>query len=282
MSSSRRNSILCPNCRKLVSRDEPKCPHCGISSPGAAWRNWFPMLFKNPEGLIRFILWTNGGMYVISLLLSGTAMGVNLNPFGLLSPSNNSLGLLGATGTLIIDNTGQWWTLLSANYLHGSILHIVFNMMAFMQLAPIVISEYGPKRMFVIYTFGGVVGFYISYLAGVPLTIGASAAICALIGALLFYGKSRSGTYGQAIYRQVGGWALGIFIFGILVPGINNWGHGGGMLAGAALGFLLGYWEKKRENLLHQILAQLCLLLTIAVLLWAVIRAGLLLFISSG
>lgn len=282
MNQSRRNSILCPNCRKLISRDESRCPHCGISAPGAAWKSWFTLFFKHPENLIRFIIWVNAGMYIISLLISGSTVGLNLNPFSLLSPSTNILGLLGATGTLIIDNGGQWWTLLSANYLHGSILHIFFNMMALMQLAPVVIREFGAKRMFIIYTVGGVIGFYISYLAGVHLTIGASAAVCALIGALLFYGKSRSGTYGQAIYRQVGGWALGIFFFGIMVPGINNWGHGGGMLAGAALGFLLGYQEKRRENLLHHALTLLCLFLTIVVLLWVLTRTGLLFFINLG
>jgi rhomboid protease GluP len=221
-------------------------------------------------------------MYIISLVFSGRSVGFNFNPFYLLSPDNNSLLLLGATGTIIIDRYQQWWTLLSANYLHGSILHIFFNMMALMQLAPVVIREYGAKRMFVIYTLGGIIGFFISYLARVPLTIGASAAVCALIGSLLYYGRSRSGTYGQAVYRQVFGWAMGIFIFGILVPGINNWGHGGGMLAGALLGFLLGYQDNKKENLLHKTLALLCVVSTCIVLLWSIVHAGLFLFTKMG
>ncbi len=279
MNNSPRHSILCPNCRKLISRDEPKCPHCGISSPGAAWKSWTTLFFRHPQNLIRFILWANGIMFAISLLISGRAMGVHLNPFSMLSPDVNVLGLMGATGTAVMVNGQRWWTLLSANYLHGSILHILFNMMAFMQLAPLVIREYGTRRMFVIYTGGGIIGFFISYLAGIRVTIGASAAVCALIGALLYYGKSRSGVYGQLLYRQVGGWALGIFLFGFLVPGINNWGHGGGMAAGAALGFLLGYQEKIKENLLHGVLANLFLGLTIATLGWSLIQTAL--FLSS-
>jgi rhomboid protease GluP len=282
MNDSKRHSILCPNCRKLISRDEPQCPHCGISSPGSLWKSWFTFLFRNPENLPRYIVWTNGVMFVISLLLSGKAMGFNLNPFGLLSPDSNILGLLGATGTLIIRDGQRWWTLLSANYLHGSIFHILFNMMALIQLAPVVMREYGSRRMLVIYTLGGVFGFWVSYLAGVQLTLGASAAVCALIGSLLYYGKSRSGIYGQAIYRQVGGWALGIFVFGLLMPGINNWGHGGGMAAGAALGFLLGYQEKKKENWQDTILAMLCLVLTILTLIWSIAQAGLFLLVGLG
>jgi rhomboid protease GluP len=61
-----------------------------------------------------------------------------------------------------------------------------------------------------------------------------------------------------------------LFIFGLLVPGINNWGHGGGILAGIIFGCLLGYQEKKRENFFHRILAGVCLLGTFLVLIWAV------------
>jgi rhomboid protease GluP len=60
-------------------------------------------------------------------------------------------------------------------------------------------------------------------------------------------------------------------MFGLLVPGINNWGHGGGMLAGALLGLLLGYQERSRENSWHRILSGGCLLMTVAVLGWAVL-----------
>jgi rhomboid protease GluP len=196
---------------------------------------------------------------------------VTLNPFTFLSPSDRILLLLGATGTIPIDQLERWWTLVSANYLHGSILHIFFNMVAFRQLATLVIREYGTSRMVVIYTAGGIIGFLISYLAGIRLTIGASAAVCALIGSLLFYGRNRGGLYGKIIYRQIGGWAIGIFMFGLLVPGINNWGHGGGMLAGALLGLLLGYQERSRENSWHRILSGGCLLMTVAVLGWAVL-----------
>ena len=54
-----------------------------------------------------------------------------------------------------------------------------------------------------------------------------------------------------------------------MVPGINNWGHGGGMLAGAMLGYLLGYTEKKREKFSHKVLAMICLAATVLILLWS-------------
>ena len=127
--------------------------------------------------------------------------------------------------------------------------------------------------MFVIYTLGGVIGFAVSVLAGVPFTIGASAAICSLIGALLYFGKSRGGDYGNAVYSQLGGWAISIFAFGFLVPGINNWGHGGGMAAGALLAYLFGYQERQRERRGIKILGICCMLATALVLFWAVLTS---------
>jgi rhomboid protease GluP len=271
MTSHQRQSILCPNCRKLISADESRCPHCGIARPGSWWKNnaW-TRFFVSADQLIKAIVFLNLGMYVISLLFHPWSSGFSLNPLSLFSPSNKSLLVLGATGTIPIDRFHRWWSLVTANYLHGGIFHILFNMIALSQIAPLVIREYGSHRMVILYTLSGVIGFWVSYLAGVAFTIGASAAVCGLIGASLYYGKSRGGIYGKAIYKQIGAWALGLFIFGLLVPGINNWGHGGGIVAGAILGFLLGYQEKRKESLLHRILAGFCVGLTLLVLGWAI------------
>lgn len=271
MTDQKKTAILCPNCRKLISKDEFSCPYCGIVRPGSRFKNniW-TRGFNDPDRIIKIILYLNISLYVISLLFNPMLPRFRLNPMAFLSPENKSLLLLGATGTLPIDALNRWWTLISANYLHGNILHIFFNMFAFKQIAPLVVQEYGVYRMFVLYTLGGAIGFFVSYLAGVAFTIGASAALTSLIGASLYFGKSRGGVYGQTIYKQLGAWTIGIFIFGFIVPGINNWGHGGGIAAGVILGFLLGYHDRKPENLFHKLLAGGCMVLTITVLMWAV------------
>jgi rhomboid protease GluP len=223
------------------------------------------------DQVFKTLMWTNIAMFAVSILLNPRTIGLNLNPLSFLAPDSLSLMRLGATGTIPIDQMGRWWTLVSANYLHGGILHIFFNLMALNQIAPLVQREFGRNRFIIIYTVGGIGGFYVSYLAGVAFTIGASAALCALLGAAVYYGKSRGGVYGQAIYRQIGGWALAVLAFGFVIPGINNWGHGGGFLAGVLMGMVLGYNEKCPENRFHGLLAFLCIGLTLLVLLWAVI-----------
>jgi rhomboid protease GluP len=270
MTDPKRNSILCPQCRRLVSRDESVCPFCGLARPGASWKNAVALrgLFDGDQ-LIRLVIAVNIAFFILSLLFNLRRIGLSMNPLHMLSPENMSLLQLGATGSIPIDRAQRWWTLLSANYLHGGLLHILFNMLAFRQIAALVNREFGPQRMFSLYTLSGVAGFYLSYLAGVAFTIGASAAVCGLIGAAIYYGKSRGGVYGQAVYRQLGGWAVAIFLFGLIVPGINNWGHGGGMAAGALLAFGMGYNEKRATSFLHRLIFFACLAATLLTLLWA-------------
>ena len=244
---------------------------CGITRPGSRWKNnsW-TRGFGDPNQFVKTLIGINIGMYIISILFDPRSTGLSMNPLTFLSPSETSIFILGATGTVPIDEYHRLWTLISASFLHGGILHIFFNMAALRQLAAVVNREYGVYRMFVIYTVSGIVGFWISYLAGVSFTIGASASVCGLVGALLYYGKSRGGIYGRHLYRQISVWVIFLFVFGLVVPGINNWGHGGGILAGMVCGYLAGYQEKKRETIVHKILAGLFAVTTLAVLFWAI------------
>jgi rhomboid protease GluP len=146
-------------------------------------------------------------------------------------------------------------------------------------VGPLVAREFGANKMVIIYLLSGVLGYLVSAFAGIWSTIGASAAVCGLIGAMLYYGKHRGGTYGQAVFSQIGGWAIGLAVFGFMVPGINNWGHGGGMAGGFILAMLLGYKERSPESFSHTVVANVLLALTGLILFWSCLR-GLVFLIS--
>ena len=122
--SSKRNSILCPNCRKLISLDEPACPYCGLIRPGlhntaGIIRKIF--LCSDP---IRTIIYINIAFYFLSLLFDPEGILAGGGAFSFLSPSNQSLFLLGASGTIPVIGAHRFWTLISASFLHGGIMHI--------------------------------------------------------------------------------------------------------------------------------------------------------------
>lgn len=268
-----KRAMLCPRCRRLIGSNEVTCSWCGFSRADA----WYARAWKtgalDGEWLVKAIITANVAFYILSLLLSMQGRGSFRGPLSFFSPDQTSLLLLGATGTIPIERFGRVWTLLSANYLHGGILHLFFNLMALRQIAPWVTREFGANRMFIIYTLGGVGGFSVSYLAGIPFTIGASAALCGLIGSLLYYGRNRGGVYGAAVYREVSGWVVGLILFGLLLPAINNWAHGGGIIAGMLFARLLGYEEKGPETDGHRVISLICAVATLAVLAWAAVTA---------
>jgi rhomboid protease GluP len=265
-------TVQCPHCGRVIDAREASCPWCRTKRPSLGkWTDW-TRLDPNGKWLVDVIIAANVVFYVISLLLS-RHRGLSMNPLSFLSPDQRSLLLLGATGTIPVLELQRYWSLISASYLHGGLLHIFFNMMALRQIGPWVASEFGPSRMFIIYTVSGIVGYIASCLAGVAFTIGASASVCGLIGALYYFGKSRGGNYGTAVAREVSGWLVSLVIFGLIMPGINNWGHGGGVVGGVALGKLLGYRERGRETTLHRALALLCVTATVVILILSPLMA---------
>ena len=267
-------AVICPHCGNITDIKENRCIWCGKET-GHAVRmqpGWI-QVFHDPQKLIQGIIGLNIGMFVLSLFLNSQLAGLSLNPFTALSPDMYSLILLGATGTDPINNMNFWWslgwgTLISANYLHGGLLHILFNMVALKQIAYMVTREFGENRFIIIYTIGGMAGFFLSYQAGVALTIGASSALCGLLGALLFFGWNRGGDYGNLVFKQIGIWILVLFVFGFVISGINNWGHLGGIVGGFLSGWILGYREKRPETRFDRYAALALALLTLLVLGW--------------
>jgi rhomboid protease GluP len=136
---------------------------------------------------------------------------------------------------------GQWWRLVTAGFLHGGLLHILMNSWVLFDLAPQVEEIYGASRMWAIYFLSTVGGFYLSNLWS-PMTpsIGASAALCGLIGAMIALGVTHhSSSVGAAIRGTYIRWAIYILVFSLL-PGIDMAAHIGGGLTGFGVAYLAG------------------------------------------
>jgi rhomboid protease GluP len=201
-------------------------------------------------------------LYIASLILDPRAALAPRGIFDAFSPSVQALFNLGAAGS-IPWSLGRWWTLVTAIYLHGGLLHIIFNVLWIRQLGPAVEELYGPSRMVVIFTLSGAIGFLASNLLGHGFTIGASGSIFGLLGAMVAFGQKRGGTFGAMVLRQYGQWALILFIFGFFMPGVNNVAHAGGFVGGLAAGLVLALAERRAERGVDYLLAAACIAVTV-------------------
>ena len=247
MFRQRTGSSLCYRCGKLNRVDAAECFYCGARRPGL-WG--FAPLAGRVVGRLDFagaVTVVCVVLYFVSILLDPAAAFRARNPFDMLSPSDRALVRLGMAGAAPWA-AGWWWTLITGVHLHGSLLHIVFNLLWVRQLAPAVEQLFGRARLVVIYTVAGVLGFVLSNLVGIRFTLGASGAVFGLLGAMVAYGRSRGGTFGVAVLRQYGQWALFIFIASFFLAGVNNWGHAGGFAGGYLAASALGHLERRPER----------------------------------
>jgi len=251
--------MLCPECGKLIGVGEAKCPFCGAWRPGLyGWTPALQRLFGRHLDLIGVIVTACVALYVVSLVLQPEAIFQMRGLFSILSPGSRALYQLGMTGG-VAWREGWWWTLLTAIYLHGGILHIFFNVMWIRSLGPAVTDAYGPARAFVLFSLSGAAGFLLSNSVTQSPSIGASGSIFGLLAALIVYGRKRGGT---AMTMQLWQWAVILFVLGFVMSGVNNWAHAGGFAGGWATAQVMRFSEK-RESRGVQILA-LALLATTA------------------
>lgn len=250
-------AILCPRCHKIVNADAETCPHCGQRKPGL----WGATAVIRRLGLLNFphlITVFCGALYLLALLLDPSAIFQPQGFMQILSPSLEASIKLGVTGTRPVTY-GWWWTLITAIYLHGGLLHIFFNMMWVRQLGPVVEDLFGPFRLFAIFTIAGITGFIASTFAGHAFTLGASGSIFGLLAAAIAYGQ-RTGS--QIFTRQFLQWAVLLFIMGFIMPNVDNWAHGGGFVGGYAAAYIFSR-SSEREGLGAYLAGGLCLLATI-------------------
>lgn len=263
-------SVICTSCGVLVGVNDPDCYNCGRRNPGL-W-GFGPALraLGTDLGFVNLVTGATIIMYVLSLVMSRDGAQIGL------SPSGYALRILGASGASPVFEFGWWWTVLTAGWLHGGILHILFNVLWIRRLGPEIANLYGAGRMVIIYTISGVVGFALSSVLGllsIPffgagLTVGASASIFGFLGALVHYGRRTGSSHiGQAGIQ----YAVFMGILGFVFPGVDNAAHLGGFAGGYLASMILDPLKKERVD--HIAAALVCLVLTFAAIVYTVISA---------
>ncbi len=137
---------------------------------------------------------------------------------------------------------GEVWRLITPIFIHIGLWHVFVNMYSLYILGPAVESFFGSRRMLAFYLISGVGGVAMSMLFSAHASAGASGAIFGLLGALvafLFRHRKVFGRRGMMQFRHLLLVAL-LNLFLGLMPGIDNWGHLGGIISGGLVTYYLG------------------------------------------
>jgi rhomboid protease GluP len=236
---------LCPACGTLVGATAGRCHQCGASmtfSLAAASRS-LGRLLPQTSPVSYGILGLCCILYGVSLLITIKRSGFQAPSggfgalFGLGGIDSRILGRMGASLPLFLypNDLSQPWRLITAIFLHGSLLHIGFNMWVMMDLAPTIEELYGSARFLFVFIVTGVSGYLLSSTTG-HFSVGASGSLLGLVGLLLALTTGRQSIGMRMLRSQLLYWLAYIAVLGILMPGIDNYAHIGGFVAGFLLG----------------------------------------------
>lgn len=232
---------MCPNCRAFITTKDRTCPYCNerVGPRAIDRRSPSPILggfIPHAQFTTIILLLINVGLYLATTLYSFNAG----NSGALMGIDMQTLFDFGAKFRPAILQ-GQWWRLVTAGFLHGGLLHILMNGWVLFDLGAQVEEIYGTSRMLVIYFISNVCGFYLSTVWTSALSVGASAALFGLIGAMIALGVRHRTALGREIRGMYIRWAIYGLLFGLL-PGfhVDNAAHIGGLASGFAMAYLTG------------------------------------------
>jgi membrane associated rhomboid family serine protease len=244
----RETGVSCSECGRGI------CPDCMVFAPVGircldhAGQQARPRQARAPVHVPRFLT-SLGGAYVTRALviLNVGVFFVNLAQGASLSNNGGSLFIDGAligrgqlvSGEMIGVAEGEWYRMITAMFLHGSLIHLLLNMVMLYWIGTPMEQAVGHLRFLLIYFVSGICGSAGALLATLDapntITVGASGAIFGILGAALVYERQRT--------FVLGGSALSIIVInlvlGFIVPNISIGGHIGGLIGGAACGLAL-------------------------------------------
>jgi rhomboid protease GluP len=243
---------MCPHCRAFITTSDKVCPYCDtpvgpkaidVRSPGDLLGGLIP----GGQFTTVLILTINVGMFLVTMFAQ-TKMG-----------EIEALTLYGAARPDFVF-AGQWWRLITAGFLHGGLMHIVFNSWALMDVGRHAEEIYGARRMVVIYLLSTIGGFLASMFWTRSVSVGASAGLFGLIGAMITVGVLHRGSHEAAAIKEFYiRWAVYGLLWGLLpFFRVDNAAHVGGLVTGFLTAWITGT-PRKFAVVKEQVWGVICL-----------------------
>jgi membrane associated rhomboid family serine protease len=209
-----------------------QCPECVSAAPQKVLR---PADLASNDMLVKVIV----GINALIFLLTSSASNIRVD-FGLIARARNGAEIIGVA-------EGEVWRLVTSGFLHANLMHVGFNMYLLWMLGRAMERMLGWSRLGLLYMvsmLGGSFGALL--LSPEALTIGASGAVFGLMGAMVMM-QMAAGM--NPMDGGIGGLVLMNLFITFLIPNISIGGHLGGLVAGAAVGWLFSELGKKQSKM---------------------------------
>ena len=245
---------MCPHCRAFITTSERVCPYCNeVVGPRAVelrdTESRIGGLIPSSKFTTSIILLINIAIYIATDFMAGGGL----------------LKAIAEKESAAILLQGQWWRLITAGFVHGGMLHILMNMWVLNDLGAEVERVFGTARFLVIYFAATIGGFLLSaYFVRGP-SVGASAGLFGLIGAMIAFGIRNRTEVGRQIRAFYIKWAIYGLVMGVLpIFRIDNAAHLGGLAAGIGMAYVAGtpVHSSRVGEQLWRVLAVACVLVT--------------------
>src|SRR5256885_842349 len=179
--------------------------------------------------------WVTGAVLLGALWILVAAGGLHS---GIALPG---LLLYGAKATPLILDRGETWRLFSANLLHKDPLHLAFNAFALWNVGGALERAVRPADSLALLIFPALGPTLVAAIGADSISRGASGMAFGVLGASVTFGWRRGvrGTLRSYFGLRIVPWLLALFAAGLGSAGVDNWGHGGGLLTGALFGCFL-------------------------------------------
>lgn len=257
---------ICPECMVSASVGF-QCPECvrdgsGTGHSPAAGRPRTlagGTITEDPRLITKILLGLNLALFLVQLSIGDRF--------------TDSFDLIGRAYVPILGDVegvaeGQWYRLVTAMFLHGSVIHIAFNMLSLWWIGGPLEAALGRARYIALYAISGLAGSALTYLLAEPNqpSLGASGAIFGLFGATAILMRRLNYDMRPVIALLV---INLIFTFGW--SNIAWEAHIGGLVGGVTIGYAMVHAPRARRTLIQY---GVCALVLIAVVVMTLIRTG--------
>jgi len=199
---------------------------------------------KNDAERVEEIFKPKKNVVTVSLIIINVLIYAYMILFGQYENMINNFAVYGP----YIVRYGQYYRLITGAFLHGDILHLLFNCYALYVVGSQIESFMGKAKYMAIYFISALTGSLISILLTKTASIGASGAIFGLMGSLLYFGYHYRVYLGTVLKSQIIPLIVINLIIGFSVSGIDNFAHIGGLIGGVLTTMAVGVKYKSTKS----------------------------------